>query len=220
MENTPLTNAVIHLTEESGKSKGQYGLILKLKGRDVQTGKTNTYTIYELKQDGSISAAWAAYNSGELLGQTVQVGYATKTGTLQDGTPFTQRIIRTIDIDVGNGVANKVAQEPQQAESFNLGHSVASGGPLKDDALWERQAYEKCCSLWAAADMQKGVPIENIDAVIVGGHYWKLFQVIKAEGAKRFSPLRQVVEKLAPKVVIPEEDSPVLSDEEVEGIPF
>src|SRR5919109_577585 len=129
MENTPLNNVVIELTEEAGKTKGQYGMILKLKGKDTDTGKTNTYTIYETKTDGSLSEAWKAYGNGALLGQVVGVGYATKDGTLQDGTPFTQRIIRTIDTDIGNGRQNALSQGKTQRGEANS----APSGKGSDD---------------------------------------------------------------------------------------
>jgi len=70
---------------------------------------------------------------------------------------------------------------------------------------FEQEAYVKCCSIWAAAHIQAGERItgpqppngpEQLYIInrIQFGDFWELFQIIKKDGEKRFSPLRQAVE--------------------------
>lgn len=186
-----LINVTIQITEEAGRSKGQYGMILKLKGLDIATGKTNTYTIYETTQTG-ISAAWKSYNDGALLGQTVQVGYEAKPGVAPDGSPYTSRIIRSINEDIGNGVQNHVNQQKPRT-----GDSVASQSQSRN---FEKEAYEKCCSIWA-----QGITLESALGHLERGDFWNLFQAIKADGEKRFNTWNQLGEKLKPKEVVAED---------------
>jgi hypothetical protein len=185
--NTPLLNATIEIVEMSDK-KGQYGLIKKIKGKDIESGQTNTYTVYDKKKDGSISAAWSQIQS-ITVGDTVQVGYAEQQGTMDDGKPFTSRIVRNFNKDIGNGV--RQYQSSQPTKSPNTGQNTASQSEPRD---YEKEAYVKCCSIWAAAHIQAGkvidgggVAIEDVLAQIQNGQYWSLFQAIKADGEKRFA---------------------------------
>jgi hypothetical protein len=62
---------------------------------------------------------------------------------------------------------------------------------------------------------------EGFTNALNNGLYWDLFQAIKADGNKRFPPLRQAVARHAPSVV--DEDLPVIQqgdDIDVEDIPF
>jgi hypothetical protein len=82
--------------------------------------------------------------------------------------------------------------------------------PERRDAFWERQAYEKCCSLCAAALIQNGGH-KALEDIIEKRQFWELFQAIKADGAKRFAPNAKL-----------DSDRPVIQQEEinVEDIPF
>lgn len=173
-----LINVTIQITEEAGRSKGQYGMILKLKGLDIATGKTNTYTIYETTQTG-ISAAWKSYNDGALLGQTVQVGYEAKPGVAPDGSPYTSRIIRSINEDIGNGVQNHVNQQKPRTSD-----SVSSQSESKED-FWDKKAYKQCLwNYWLQGQ-------ERLDT----DEYWKnwetevwaVFNRIEKDAEERFS---------------------------------
>lgn len=218
MQNTPLINATIELVEMSNK-KGQNGLIKKIKGKNIETGQTNTYTIYQTKADGSTSVAWNQLENIN-VGDTVQVGYAEKQGTMQDGTPFTSRIVRSLNPDIGNGHRQYVGS--QSTKSPNLGQNNASSEPYKE-RNWEREAYEKCCSIWSAAHIQAG-DINAATSALENGWYLKLFQAIKQSGEKNFEPskFRQIVQEKAPRVIEP--DLPTIQqDEDAElgaDIPF
>lgn len=73
--------------------------------------------------------------------------------------------------------AEKPRGEANSASSEKLGRN------------WDREAYEKCCSLWSAALFQGSGIDAPIKRYIGDGHFWNLFQAIKADGAKRFSPV-------------------------------
>lgn len=126
----PLNNATIEIVEMSDK-KGQYGLIKKIKGKNLETGQTNTYTVYDKKKDGSISAAWTQLADIQ-VGDTVSVGYAEQTGIMTDGKPFTSRIIRNFDKDLGNGRKNYTQSNPApQAQSTPSEANLSSSVGLK-----------------------------------------------------------------------------------------
>lgn len=162
--------------------------------------KKNKWTIwkadYENKdQDSEAYSSLKNFHIGESFG--VEYGEKEESFTPTDGPNrgksinFTRRTIYKILPTV----ANPTTLPPKplvQAKESNLGHSLLSSGPLKDDAFWERQAYEKCCSLWIGALIQKQ-GIYTVDGVLNGlgqlqaGEFHHLFKAIKADGAKRFS---------------------------------
>src|SRR5215216_6214086 len=90
-----LINATIEILEMTDK-KGQFGMIRKIKGKNLETNQTNLYTVYDKKKDGSTSTAWTQLQDIQ-VGETVSVGYVEQAGTMQDGTPFTSRIVRAFD---------------------------------------------------------------------------------------------------------------------------
>jgi hypothetical protein len=51
---------------------------------------------------------------------------------------------------------------------------------------YEQEAYVKCCSIWAAEELYGGHVDEALNR-LRNGHYWELFQAIKADGEKRFA---------------------------------
>jgi hypothetical protein len=183
-----LLNITIEILEMTDK-KGQFGMIRKIKGKNLETGQTNTYTVYDKKKDGSTSTAWTQLQDIQ-VGETVSVGYAEQAGTMQDGTPFTSRIVRAFDKDLGNGRKNYIGHNPAPlAGKPSQGQNLKPSEPLKDQAFWDKQAYEKCCSLWAAAVItHKGYSSEQvISSFLMTDSFWNLFQAIKADGEKRFA---------------------------------
>ena len=121
-----LLNATIEIVEMTDKA-GQYGLIKKIKGKNIESGQTNTSTVYDKKKDGSTSTAWTQLQS-IMVGETVTVGYAEQQGTMPDGKPFTSRIVRNIDKDMGAGMSNylehtKTAPQPEKPRT---GQNIAS----------------------------------------------------------------------------------------------
>lgn len=241
-----LFNAFIEITEEGKTSKGQYGLIKKIKGKDIETGQTNTYTIYETKQDGSISEAWKTYNNGALLGQTVAVGFATKEGTLQDGTPFTQRIIRSIDLDIGNGMKNartlNTTNTPSQSHSpvsgANRGATAQSEGfksfPFKSqDPNESQKQFGRRLAIQGHINALLSNPsmvMPTSDLQFDWSRIVKLAIQIEDEAEKQINPSVTTGydkwKQSAPKEDLPtiqvEEETLPFSDDEVnvEGIPF
>lgn len=86
---------------------------------------------------------------------------------------------------------------------------------------FEQEAYVKCCSIWAAADLHT-TAAKNVIENLQHGYYWELFQAIKKDGEKRFSPVAQAALKANPnffETVQP--DAPEdLGTIRVEDIPF
>src|ERR1044071_151457 len=125
-----LINATIEIVEMSDK-RGQYGLIKKIKGKNIETGQTNTYTVYDKKKDGSISAAWSQLQDIQ-VGETVSVGYAEQQGQMQDGTPFTSRIVRNFDKTIGEGRKQYLSNNPApQVEKPGIGQNFEYREDLK-----------------------------------------------------------------------------------------
>ncbi len=205
-----LINKVITISSMEMKP-GQYGQMAKIKDEEGRT-----YTVYEQKKDGSTSAAWEQMQTLK-IGSLVQIAYSSEMKDYQ-GKPYEARTIRAFNEDIAQGMANTSAQ----GKTSNGGQFQASGSQSKDDAFWEKQAYEKCLSLWSAALIQNG-KLDMLEQ-IKEGYFWELFQAIKAEGEKRFSPLRQSVERHAPRVITPEEPPIESYDEpspvDPESIPF
>jgi hypothetical protein len=179
-----LLNATIEITEEAGKQKGQYGLIIKFKGKNLDTGKLNTYTVYQTKADGSVSVAWEQYEKLS-IGDTVEIGYQEQTGQAQDGSPFTRRVVRNFNPDIGNG--RKQYASSQTVPKPAPGGKSEATEPIKDAAFWERQAYEKCCSIWIAAMLGKLEQSSAVIGYVERGAFWDIFQAIKKDGEKRFA---------------------------------
>jgi len=146
-----LNNATIEIVEMSDKA-GKFGPIKKIKGKNIETGQTNTYTVYKSKQDGTDSAAWGQLSSINVL-DTVNVGYVEQSGTMQDGKPFTSRIVRNFDKDLGNGRKNYTQHNPApQAEKPGQGQNLKPS----EDVDWDEIAVGKCQTAFLAAFLQAG----------------------------------------------------------------
>jgi hypothetical protein len=192
-----LLNATIEIQEMSDK-KGQYGLIKKIKGKNLETGQTNTYTVYDKKKDGSTSTAWTQLQDIQ-VGDTVSVGYAEQSGTMQDGTPFTSRIVRAFDKTIGEGRKQYIqhngaplAGKPSQKAN------IASSG--QSDDYWDKKAYKQCLWNYWLNGKRNGVDINSklfpgeVDLV------WEVFKQIENDAEKRFnpSPARAALERTNP----------------------
>src|SRR5690349_4878813 len=122
-----LLNCTIEIQEMSDKA-GKFGPIKKIKGKNIETGQTNTYTVYKSKQDGSDTAAWTQLPSIQVM-DTVSVGYVEQPGKMTDGTPFTSRIVRAFDKTIGEGRKQYVQHNPApQAQSTPQRANNASQG--------------------------------------------------------------------------------------------
>lgn len=106
--------------------------------------------------------------------------------------------------------------KPGRVETPRNGQNYASSEVSGRN--FEREAYEKCCSIWAAALLGNGKTVTPVE--LDGFH--TLFQAIKASGEKHFNPskLRQAVQAHAPKVTEPDlsviqQDEPPIADEDL-----
>lgn len=173
MQDQELINKVITVSGKEEKMQGGKP-VMKIKDQD-----NLTYTVYKTKQDGTESAAWKAMPS---LEDVVQIGFVEQKGEYE-GKPVTYRTIRVFNKDIGNGVANLTPRQERFSQPNPL-YDKPKEEP-KDDKFWEQQAYEKCCSLWIAAEIQAGNR-ENIHNLLESGVFWETFKAIKADGKKRF----------------------------------
>lgn len=173
--------------------------------------KKHKWTIWKKDYDNPdrYSEAYSSlqnFHIGESFG--VEYGEKEESFTPTEGPnrgksiKFTRRTIFKILPTVANPTAIP-SQTPAPAQSSNPGHSVASGGALKDDTFWERQAYEKCCSLWIASMIREGSTAQvTIKNAIKTGYFWDLFQAIKADGANRFVATPNSVANLEPELPV------------------
>jgi hypothetical protein len=199
--NGPLQNAVIEITEEVKTTKSKYGLVKKIKGKNIKTGQTNTYTLYDKKADGNASKTWTDYPG---IGATVSIGFATK-----EGTPYTQRIIRNFDLDIGNGVKNRVAQSPAPVQNS----SVRSNSYVTEPFTESGEDFNRRLGVQDHVNVLLSNPTvydgsNKVDVLI------KLAIEIEDEVNKQLNPskLRQAVQKHAPSVASP--DLPVIQQDE------
>ncbi len=65
-------------------------------------------------------------------------------------------------------------------------HSTAPQAP-KENRNWDKEAYEKCCSIWAAARLGAGMKLADICLEIDNGVYSRLFDAIREHADKRFA---------------------------------
>jgi hypothetical protein len=181
-------------------------------GCKISAQDKRVYNVSKTKKDGTESVAWrqmidmglkAATLDGK-PGSTVEIWFREVLnkhgGTSRYISSFKETIGQPpVSADVNPKVVHTTPYRP---------NSSVTESP-KDDAFYEKLAYTKCCSIWAAAVMgNKAMDMWNIEDEIATGKFWKIFQAIKADGDKRFSPLRAAIEKHAPEVVKPTEDLP------------
>jgi len=172
-----------------------------------------TYTVYKTKQDGSTSVAWTQL-ADLSLGDTVQIGYAEQQGEYQ-GSPVTYRSIRSFNKDIGQGMLNVSNQQKKTPQGANN-----ASQSTQDDQYWDKKAYKQCLwNFWLEKVCpQKGdTRFEQTDMDMI----WNVFKEIEEDADKRFSPVRQAVEKANPNF-FKEELPTIQQDEEinVDDIPF
>jgi hypothetical protein len=181
-----------------------------------------TFNFFTTKKDGDDTSVFAQFKNMELkVGDTVMIGFVEEEFEYQGKNVITKKIINFRETN------DQPTQTAPRQESPRTGQNSASGevidrlkqgarDVIKNDAFWERQAYEKCCSLWAASELQRdGYTIDSAIQDLQSGHYYRLFQAIKADGAKQFSAMPNG----SPVRPAPMPD-PDLPSVQVEDIPF
>lgn len=215
-----LLNTTIEIQEMSDKL-GKFGPIKKIKGKNIETGQANTYTVYQTKQDGSISTAWTQLQTIS-VGDTVNVGYVEQSGVMQDGKPFTSRIVRNFDKDLGNGRKNYVQHNPPApVQSPSQGQNIA---PQRESS----EAYGKRLAIHGMVNglLASGMLFPDVIKSLPG-----LIQLEdEIEKALNPSPFRQAVQRTNPDFIKehdlptiqqdPTADEPTFSDDELADIPF
>lgn len=194
------------------------------KGKTVTLIDTNDtkWTVWkaDYKNPSQDSEAYGSLkNYG--IGDTFGISYGERTEQFVNNQGKTINFTRRTIYQIMPTVANPT-QSPSKPET---GRSEANRGQSGASRNWDKEAYEKCCSIWATAVLERGQdPVVSIDS----GAFWRLFQAIRADGDKRFSPepagkaaLRQRFgqEQVAPDIA---EMAEQMEQEElnVEDIPF
>ena len=166
-DNIQSVNLVIQSVEDKGEQ-------IKFKGSD-----NRTYSFFKNKRDGGMTVAYKTFQNFK-VGQTVAVSYKDDESAKYPGTVFHT----VISVKAADGVPQQSAPAQKTAASPKYEpteHVYAATG-----RNFEKEAYVKCCSIWAASVMQK-VGSAEIKKVIEEGGFWELFQVIKTDGEKRFA---------------------------------
>lgn len=96
---------------------------------------------------------------------------------------------------------------PYCATKLDDGSWCKYKGPVKEAAPikvpvnrnFDREAYEKCCSIWLAGELSREIPSSEMLNERLN-RYWNYFQAIRADGANRFATGWQKAEaKFAPE---------------------
>jgi len=170
------------------------------------------YTFFQNKKTGEPSDVYLSFTGmSPKVGDVVGIGFIEEpdsfTNPKGELVNYTKRSI--VGLMEPRGFQKPVQKPlPLQASQFK-------------ERNWEREAFEKCCSIWAAALIQHmgpdGFPTAKVAAW--EGNFYNLFKEIKDAGEKYFdNPLREAVAKAAPNIVQPEiplpEELPVLQENE------
>ncbi len=116
-----LINKVIEIGAIEMKA-GKFGKMAKIKDE-----KNLTYTVYQMKKDGTESVAWQALQNLD-IGTNVQIGFSEEVVNHPEHGNYTARTIRAFNTDIGSGAANSSAQK----ETSRVGSPTASPTPAGD----------------------------------------------------------------------------------------
>jgi hypothetical protein len=150
-------------------------------GAKITAHDNKIYNLSQKYKDGTTSDAWNQMSDmGLKIGSSVNIWYA-EVPNKHGGT---SRYIRSFR---ETNTPPQPTQAPKAPYKSNSGFS--EGLKTADD----RNAYERCCSIWAASAIQSGInPRAIIGELQATNTYYNLFQAIKASGAKHFEPYRNV----------------------------
>jgi len=176
--------------------------------------KKNKWTIWKKDYDNpeQDSDAWSTlqnYKIGEGFG--VEYSEKPESFTNREGKTinFTRRTIFKI-----LPLVSHPTQISAPGKSTNLGHSGASqrASGSVGGRNYDQEGYEKC--LWNYFTEVAQGDLDRFGFALTESIPWDAFQAIKADSRTRFSPLREAVARHAPKVLSPEEDLPVIQQNE------
>lgn len=142
---------------------------------------------------------------------------------MQDGTPYTQRIIRSIDLDIGNGMANATAQGKSSNLEANRGQSERF-----TDAFGRRLGVQghinALLSNNSIIDQFEGIKAEDIAGVVrlaIAIEDEAERQLNPSPGYEKFKSALKPVSEESQTMNEPEPDVPDFADEDLgKDIPF
>ncbi|GEM_PF-2164447 len=134
-----LLNKVISISGVE-KKLGKFGQMAKIKDE-----KGLTYTVYELKKDGTTSTAWEQLGQIQ-IGQSIQIGYVEEAKEFE-GKGYMARTIRNFNSDIGSNQPTAQNSAPRATQSVRE--------PSKETD-WDEIAVGKCQTAFLAAYLQAG----------------------------------------------------------------
>lgn len=164
-------NIVIGGVEDTGQQ-------IKIKDQNKKT-----YSFFKTKKDGGTTKAYEQFQQYK-IGEEVGISYKEVAFTGRDGTPG--KIKNIINFNPVHSDAMLARNGAKAAPRANFSATEPVKPPMyevKEARNWEKEAYEKCCSIWAAQLIANGSAISALES----GIFWQLFQAIKKDGEKRFS---------------------------------
>lgn len=122
----------------------------------------HTWSFFKNKRDGGMTVAFEQfqhYKVGELVGVSYKM--AGEKGNIRSIMSF----------------------RPPMYDQVK----PVTTAPVVKERNFDKEAYEKCCSIWAAADLGQGKSWIELNDNLEKGFYWQLFQAIRKDGEKRFA---------------------------------
>jgi hypothetical protein len=145
----------------------------------------NKYFFWQ-KNKGEDSNVFLSFTGmGVKKGDTIAIGYTEKDESFanREGKTinYTDRFI--LGLREANGVpASNPSSQTQSANGEANRPLPGYSYPLPKERNWDREAYEKCCSIWSAALLGNGKTVTQIE---INGFY-NLFQAIRQSGYEKF----------------------------------
>lgn len=177
-ERSPIINTNIRVETVSSKqaSTGNMKWIIT----DMQGLK---YFFWQ-KNRGEDSDVYLSFTGmGVKKGDTIAIGYTEKEESFvnREGKTINYKDRFILGLREASGVPT-VNSSPQ-AQSPRTEANTASQTPSRN---WDREAYEKCCSIWSAAMLQKLTQSSEVIGYVERGAFYELFQAIRQSGYDHF----------------------------------
>ena len=183
----PFQNTVIQIASIEAKmaSTGNMKYIL------TATDKKKFY--FYQKAKGQDSDVYQVFNNmGVKQGSTIAIGYTEEEKSFEKVENGKPKIVNYTDRFIGSmREANAMpAPTPLIIKNGNADGGKYENKPntyVKEECKvrnFDREAYEKCCSIWLAAVFHNNVSVPDEGLF---NTFWNSFQAIRKDGEKRFS---------------------------------
>lgn len=144
-----------------------------------------SFSFFKTKRDGNETSPFAQFkNMGLKAGDTVAISYVVEDFTLQDGKQGHAN--KVIWFREAGGGAPAPEKPRYEAKNTSSDKSVD----------WDKLGYKKTLTNWVS-QMVAATPVNEIKDFVTN-EAWGLWQVIDAEGERRFGPVAQAALKANP----------------------